>query len=184
MDTKLIIIQLVVVAQGVYLAFTENKRNIYLFTFLFNLASLVMYAFNRDLTASVSCAVLTVRAFIYIYKDRLRASLSRVNASLIPIFFILLHAVMGAVTMDRPIQILSVLAPMLTTAYMWWGKNTQDLRMGNFLAYTLWAVYELITGLYIVMVSDMINALTFLTFFIYYMVQKRKGSLDNHETGQ
>lgn len=162
MTPQLIITQVIIVIIGVYLAFTENKKGIYLVTFLFNLATFIMYVLNHDRGAAVSAALLSVRAFIYIYREQLKEKLGRLSA-VIPVFFILLHIVLGAMTLDTPWQLLCMLAPALTTAYMWWGRNTQDLRAGNFVAYGMWALYEGVTGLYIVMASDIIQSVVFAT---------------------
>ncbi len=172
MDTELIIIQIVVVLVGIYLAFTENKKNIYVVTFLFNLATLIMYVVNKDFATSVSCTILTARAFIYINKDRLKERMGSFS-TVIPVFFIGLHLVMGAVTLENPWQLLSMLAPSITTGYMWWGRNTQELRAGNFVTYCMWAVYEAVSGLYIVMASDIISTVVFGGAFIYKAAHKQ-----------
>ena len=165
MTPQLIITQIVIVIIGVYLAFTENKKGIYLVTFLFNLGTFIMYMLNHDSGAAISAALLSVRAFIYIYREQLKIRMGKFGA-IIPIFFILLHIVLGGIALETPWQLLCIAAPVLTTAYMWWGHNTQDLRAGNFIAYGMWALYEAVTGLYIVMASDLVQTVIFGVAFI------------------
>lgn len=165
MTPQLIITQIVIVLIGIYLAFTENKKNIYLVTFLFNLSTMIMYIFNHDKAATISSMVLTIRALVYIMRDRLKTLLGRF-AWTVPCSFFVLHLVLGLISIDSPIQLLCIAAPILTAAYMWWEHGTQDLRAGNSIAYGLWALYEGITGLYIVMVSDIVQTLVFAYSFI------------------
>lgn len=165
MTPQLLITQIAVVLIGVYLAFTENKKGIYLVTFLFNLTTFIMYVLNHDRGAAISAALLSARAFVYIYREPLKARLGKPSAA-IPVVFIVLHIVLGVLAIESPWQILCIVAPSLTAAYMWWGRGTQDLRAGNFLAYGMWALYEGVTGLYIVMASDIIQTVIFAVSFL------------------
>lgn len=160
MNAEIIITQLIIVGIGIYLAFTESKKRIYLVTFLFNLTTTILYVIKGDTTTYLACIILTVRAFVFIYKDRLISRFGK-SACIIPIFFIVLQLGAGLYTIENPWQLLTILAPAITCAYMWWEHGTQDIRGGNFLTYGMWATYELISGLYIIMISDIINSLFF-----------------------
>lgn len=70
----IIITQIIVVLINYYIATTENKKNIYVVTFLFNFSNLVMYLANKDKTTAILYIVISVRSFIYIY---LKTSLRR-----------------------------------------------------------------------------------------------------------
>lgn len=166
-DKILIIVQIFIVIVSVYMAFTENKKRIYLLTFLINLGTFLLYVINRDTATMISCAVLTVRALAYIYKDRFKTPA-------IPIAFIAIHLVMGAFTIEDPWQLLPILAPCFTAAYMWWGKTTQELRFGAMITCAMWSVYEGLSGLYIVMICDGVTALANLISLIWHLVRKKK----------
>lgn len=98
----IIIIQIILVIINSYLAITENKKNIYVVTFLFNLANLIMYAIKGDKTTVIIYVVITLRSLVYIFKDKL------IKYNFIPIAFILIQFGLGIMTMDNPWQIISI----------------------------------------------------------------------------
>ena len=56
---------------------------------------------------------------------------------------------------------------------MWFSKNTQELRIWNAICNGLWGIYNLMTGLYIVMMSRII------TVIINLVVYKENKKKDN-----
>lgn len=147
----IIVIQIILVIINSYLAITENKNNIYVVTFLFNLANLIMYAIKGDKTTVIIYVVITLRSLIYIFKDKL------IKYNFIPITFILIQLGLGVITMDNPWQMISISAPCFTCYYLWYLDTTQKLRVGNIIANSLWAVYNIVNGLYIASLSRLIT---------------------------
>lgn len=164
---QVITFQILCVIVNTYISFTEKKRNIYIATFLFNLFQLFMYFFNDDKTTALVYVIGTIMSFVYIYKDKIRFKARHI----IPVFFVACQLILGFMTMQRPIQIISIITPCVPTLYLWYCKNTQGLRIGNIITNTSWGVYNILTGLYIVVITRVIAIITNVIAFI----QNKKG---------
>lgn len=160
----LILTQIVVVLINFYIATTENKKNIYIVTFLFNFANLIMYFFNGDKTTVFIYIVISIRSFIYIYKDKFKTIL-------IPIIAIIVQLFVGFNNIENLWQLIPILVPCFVCYYMWFSKNTQELRIWNAVCNFLWGIYNLVTGLYIVMISRFLTVI--FNLFAYMKNNKR-----------
>ena len=139
------VMQIVTVIVNMYIAVTEKKKRIYIATFLLNLSQLIIYFLNNDLTTALIYIVIVIRSLIYIYKDNFKTNI-------IPYLAILIQLIIGYFTIENAIQILSVLIPCYSCWYLWFYKDTQKLRIGNIIANTAWAVYNIYNGLYIILI--------------------------------
>lgn len=145
-----IVLQAVACGLGIYQSRTENKKNIYLTTFLFNMSCLLVYLAIGEISTVLSYILITVRSYIYMFKDKL-------HYHIIPIGFIVIHLIVGFMSITNPWQLLSILAPSFTCFYMWYGKDTQQLRLGNIVNASLWLVYNIYCGLYILCINRVIT---------------------------
>ncbi len=143
------ILQIVAVIVNIYIAFTK-KKNVYIATFVFNMVNLVVYIFMKDYVSIASYILISTRSLLYICKDKF-------HTKLIPIVFIIMHIVFGLCLLDRPIQLLSILAPCTTCTYMWISKTEQHLRIGNIIVATIWGVYNFSLGLYGIFICRIIT---------------------------
>lgn len=153
------LMQIISVIVNTYIAFTEKKKRIYVATFLLNLAQLLMYFFNNDLTTGLIYIIIVVRSLIYIYKDKIKTNI-------IPYIVIIIQLLIGIFTIENPLQIISVLIPCYSCWYLWFYDTTQKLRIGNIIANLAWAVYNICCGLYIVLIM---RAITVGSNFIAYI---------------
>ncbi len=144
-----IIFQIFAVLISTYIAFVRSKKIVYVLTFLFNLSCLLVYYFNNDLVTSLMYLIIAIRSFVYIYKDK-------INYNFIPLLFILLHLIVWVLVPHTSISILSVLTPCFVTYYMWYWNTLQKLRIGNIINNGLWFIYNLITGVWILMVFRLV----------------------------
>ena len=144
-----IIFQIFAVLVSTYIAFTKSKKIVYILTFLFNLSCLLVYYFNNDLVTSLMYLIIAVRSFVYIYKNKIKHSF-------VPTIFILLHLMVWLLVPHTSISVLSVLTPCFVAYYMWYWNTLQKLRVGNIINNGLWFVYNLITGVWILMVFRLI----------------------------
>lgn len=161
------IMQVITTLVNIYISFTEKKKNIYLATFLLNFSQLLMYFFNGDITTGLIYIIIVIRSFIYLYKDKCKSNL-------IPIFIIIIQIAIGFATMQNYIQILSILIPCYSTYYLWFYKDTQKLRVGNIIANSLWAAYNVCTGLYIILIMRAITIVSNLVAFIKRKIELKK----------
>lgn len=149
---NVIIMQCIVVAINIYIANTENKFRIYFVTFLFNFANLLMYAFNNDKTTAIIYIVISIRSFVYIFKDKIKTPI-------VPIIAILAQLIVGFNSIENIWQLIPIITPCLVCYYMWFCKTTQQLRIWNAICNGAWGVYNFKTGLYIVMISRIITVI-------------------------
>ena len=161
--------QILSVIVNTYIAFTEKKIRIYIATFLLNLAQLFMYFFNDDLTTALIYIVIVIRSFVYIYKDKFKTNI-------IPYLAIIIQLLIGVFTIQSPIQILSILLPCYTCWYLWFYETTQKIRVGNIIANFAWAIYNVCTGLYIVLIMRAITILSNLIAYIKYKNNAKSGN--------
>ncbi len=161
------LMQIISVLVNTYIAFTEKKKRIYIATFLLNLAQFLMYFFNNDLTTSLIYIVIVVRSLIYIYKDKFKTNI-------VPYLAIIIQLLIGFFTIESPIQFLSVLIPCYTCWYLWFYETTQKIRVGNIIANFAWGIYNVCTGLYIVLIMRVITILSNLIAYIKYINSKEK----------
>lgn len=157
---SIIIMQIIVVLINYYIATTENKKNIYIVTFLFNFANLIMYFLNQDLATALIYVIISLRSFIYIYKDRIKSIV-------VPIICIVVQLAVGFTAIDNLWQLIPILTPCLVCYYMWFSQTTQQLRVWNAICNGLWGVYNFKTGLYIVMISRVITVIMNVCAYIY-----------------
>lgn len=165
---ELIIIHVILVITNSYIAVTENKRNIYIVTFLFNLLNLIMYLFKGDITTMTLYVSVTTRSLIYIFKDRI------IQYNIIPIGFILLQIILGILTMTNYWQIISISVDCFSCYYLWYFDTTQKLRVGNIIANTDLAVYNIVNGLYIASISRFITIAVNSTAYIKNLDKSNK----------
>ena len=149
-DWSVIIAQIFVVIINLYIATTENNKHIYVVTFLFNFSNLIMYLLNDDKTTSIVYIIISLRSFLYIFKVKFKTSI-------IPFSVIAAHLIIGAFTIENAWQLLSILTPCFVCYYMWFWNTTQKLRIGNIINNSLWLIYNLYTGLYIVSIARIIT---------------------------
>lgn len=147
---SIIIAQIFVVAINLYLATTEDKLKIYIITFLFNFSNLIMYIVNGDKATTIVYIVISLRSFIYIFRDKFKTPI-------IPICVISCHLILGFFTIENVWQILSIVTPCFVCYYMWFWKTTQKLRVGNIINNTLWLIYNIHGGLYIVVIARLVT---------------------------
>ena len=163
------LMQIITILVNIYISFTEKKKRIYIATFLLNLSQLLMYMFNNDLTTTLIYIVITVRSFIYIYKDKFKTDI-------VPYLAILIQLIIGYYTIENTMQILSILIPCYTCYYLWFYNDTQKIRIGNIIANTLWGVYNIATGLYIVLIM---RAMTIISNIVAYIRRKKQLAKEN-----
>lgn len=158
------IMQIVTIIVNVYISFTEKKQRIYIATFLLNLAQLLMYFFNNDLMTALIYIVIVVRSLLYIYKDKFKTNI-------IPYVAIVLQLLIGFLTIKTPLQIMSIVIPCYSCWYLWFYNDTQKLRIGNIIANSAWAIYNVCDGLYIILIM---RAMTIGSNLIAYVRRKKQ----------
>ncbi|MBR1540975.1 MAG: YgjV family protein [Clostridia bacterium] len=158
------IMQIISLIVNIYISFTEKKKRIYIATFLLNFSQLLMYYFNKDITTSFIYIVITIRSLLYIYKDNFKTNL-------IPYTAIVIQLLIGYFTIENTSQIISILIPCYSCWYLWFYQDTQKLRIGNIIANFAWGIYNIIGGLYIILIMRLI---TILSNLIAYTKRKRE----------
>lgn len=158
------LMQILTIISNIYISFTEKNKRIYIATFLLNFSQLIMYVFNDDLTTGLIYIVITLRSFLYIYKDKFRTNI-------IPYTAMIIQLLIGYFTIQNKFQILSILIPCYSTWYLWFYNDTQKLRIGNIVANTAWAVYNIYSGLYIILIM---RFMTIGSNLIAYIRRKRR----------
>lgn len=158
------LMQVITIIVNIYISFTEKKKRIYIATFLLNFAQLIMYFLNNDFTTGLIYIVIVVRSLIYIEKDRFKTDL-------IPYSIIAIQILIGVFTIENLFQLMSILIPCYSCWYLWFYNDTQKLRIGNIIANTLWAIYNVCTGLYIILIM---RAMTIGSNFIAYTRRKKE----------
>lgn len=156
--------QFITIIINIYISFTEQKKRIYIATFLLNLSQLLMYLFNNDLMTGLIYIVIVIRSFIYIYKDKFQSNI-------VPYIAMLLQILIGTITIDNQTQILSILISCYSCWYLWFYKDTQKLRIGNIIANIAWGIYNICTGLYIILVM---RAITIVSNILAYIKRKKE----------
>lgn len=144
-DEMVLAMQIITVLVNIYISFTEKKKRIYIATFWLNLAQLFMYFFNKDMMTALIYIVIVVRSLLYIYKDKFKTNV-------IPYAVIVLQLLIGCIKIEVPLQVLSIIIPCYSCWYLWFYNDTQKLRMGNIIANTAWAIYNVCDGLYVILI--------------------------------
>ena len=133
---------------GVYIAFAKYK-NIYIISFLFNFAHLLLYILTDEKAAIVTYSIISIRSFIFCFY--------RNNKNLaLPAFFSSMHIIFGFLTLTSPIQVITIITPCITTFNSYMSENEKQIRIGNIVTNSLWAFYNLTLGLYILIIMRLI----------------------------
>ena len=161
----IILMQIITIILNIYISFTEKQKRIYIAIFLQNFAQLLLYGFNNDLTTTLIYIMITIRSVLCINKNKFKTDL-------VPYLIINIQLLIGCFTMENSLQLISVLISCYSCWYLWFYNDTQKIRIGNIIANTAWAIYNLYTGLYIILIMRFI---TITSNFIAYI--KRKNEL-------
>ena len=161
----IILMQIITIILNIYISFTEKQKRIYIAIFLQNFAQLLLYGFNNDLTTTLIYIMITIRSVLCINKNKFKTDL-------VPYLIINIQLLIGCFTMENSLQLISVLISCYSCWYFWFYNDTQKIRIGNIIANTAWAIYNLYTGLYIILIMRFI---TITSNFIAYI--KRKNEL-------
>ena len=149
----------------IYIAFTQKKRNVLAATFLINLAQTVCYYIANDTAAFYIAIVITIRTFVYIFSERLKKYRWSI---LVPITAIAIHLAIGFMTIETPMQLITMLTPCFTCYYLWFFRRTQSIRVGNIVGNALWLVYNCLGGLWILALTRVwtiaLNAAAYLRY--------------------
>jgi len=156
------IMQIVTIIVNIYIAFTEKKKRIYIATFLLNFSQLIMYFYDGDLTTALIYIVIVIRSFIYIYKEKIKTNS-------IPYIIIIIQVLIGVLTIETKLQLISIVISCYSCWYLWFYNNIQKLRIGNIIANTAWAIYNICNGLYIILIM---RAITIASNWIAYIKRK------------
>ena len=111
-----------------------------------------MYFINDDKTTAILYISITIRSFIYIFKDKFKTII-------VPVIAILIQLFVGFKNIENICQHIPIITPCLVCYYMWFCKTTQQLRIWNMICNGLWGLYNFKTNLYIVMVSRIITVI-------------------------
>lgn len=173
-DLKWIIItQIITLIFQFFISSNEKLKNIFLLTFILNILNLICHLLNKDYATVFVEIFIVIRSFIYIYREKLK---KYKHSYVIPWFFIIIKPIVGLLAIKNGLQIISILIPSYTTYYMWYYTTTQKLRIGNIVGNLFWAIYNLLTGLWILSISNIITII--MNVFEYIKNNKiKKGKL-------
>lgn len=150
-DNLLTIMQLVVLFVSIYISFTPHIKRIFVADFIVNVSLLACYIILGDVTTAVMYVCISLRSFVYIYKDRL------LRYGWIPWVAIVAQIALGFATIDNPFQIVSIFIPCWVCWYLWyWHDDKQKIRFGNIVNNGCWGIYNGIVGLWIVVLMRVI----------------------------
>lgn len=145
------IMQLVVLFVSIYISFTPKIKHIFVADFIVNVSLLACYVILADITTAIMYVCISVRSFVYIYKDRL------MSHAWIPWAAIAAQVVLGFATIENPFQIISIFIPCWVCWYMWyWHDDKQKIRFGNIVNNGCWGIYNGVVGLWIVVLMRVI----------------------------
>ena len=86
----------------------------------------------------------------------------------IPIAPIAVHLAVGVMSIETPLQLITMLTPCFTCYYLWFFRDTQRIRVGNIVGNTLWLVYNCLGGLWILALTRVwtiaLNAAAYLRY--------------------
>lgn len=148
-----IIVQIVVLLVQLYIATNDKLKNIFIARFLYNALYMVLFFINGDITTTLTYVLNTVRSAVYIEREEI---CKYKWSFIVPILFILAQILSGLMTMKNYWQIISIFNGCYFAYYLWFYKTTQKLRIGNMIGDFLWLVYNIISRLWIVVLSRFI----------------------------
>lgn len=176
-DNLLTIIQLVVLLVSIYISFTPHIRRIFVADFIVNVSLLACYVILGDVTTAVMYVCISLRSFVYIYKDRL------LRYGWIPWVSIVAQIALGFATIDNPFQIVSIFIPCWVCWYLWyWHDDKQKIRFGNIVNNGCWGIYNGIVGLWIVVLMRVIVVLSNAVSIVRtYQEEKKRGRANSKQ---
>ena len=152
--TTLIIFQILGLIFQFYIATLHNRTHVMAVTFLFNFSNLICYLLNNDITAFYSAIIICVRTFVYIFMEKFKTYKWH---WVIPCIAIFIQLVIGMQTISNIFELIPILAPCYTCYYLWFYDSLQKLRVGNIIGNSMWFIYNMSTGLYILSVGRAIT---------------------------
>lgn len=139
-----IITQTLALICNAYVAFTKNKKRIYVANIFYNLFCILTGIIQQTYSLCTSSTIITYRSIALIYKEKIKE-----KYKWFPITFILLHIITGIWSYEYMIDIFSIIAPIITGLVMWYSDNLQLYRINNIIVNTMWFVYGICINTYI-----------------------------------
>jgi len=148
--------------------YAKSRFGYLLMCALANFASLAVFVFNGDSAASLSLILINVRSLAYLYQGRAKTDA-------IPFICLIAQAIalipsFSSSVLTSPLSLLPMALTMYATAFMWWSKSMQHMRLHNTVNDLLWGIYDLATGLPIAGLTDISSAIMSLSA---YAVRRR-----------
>lgn len=135
-----IVAQMITVAIGIYLGFSQDRKHVYVATFAFNLANVIMNAANNDAATAAIGVCIAIRSFVYIFRDRCHDK--KVLWYGVPIAAIAAQLAVGWTNINSPWLLIPTLVPAFVCWYMWFDKNLQRMRIDGVICNILWTAYH------------------------------------------
>ena len=151
---SLIVFQVISLIFQFFIANIKNRTYVMILTFLLNISNLLCYLLNDDMTAFYSAIIICIRTFVYIFMEKIKEHKWH---WIIPSIAIIIQFFIGMKTIGNIFELIPILVPCYTCYYLWFYANLQKLRVGNMIGNTLWFVYNVVTGLYILSLSRIIT---------------------------
>ena len=168
MSPSVIVAQVVLTVLLLAGPYAKSRFGYLMMVALSNVASLAVFVLNGDAAASLSLVLINLRSIAYLYQGRAKTDvipflcLIAQTVALIPSF--------STSMLANPLSLLPMALTIYATAFMWWSKNLQHMRLHTAVNDLLWGVYDLTTGLPIAGFTDISSAVVSLSA---YAVRKR-----------
>ena len=163
--------QILVCIVQYYIANTEKVKNIFITTWLFNVFNLLCYFIKDDKTTVYVYILISVRSFVYIYRDKIKKHRFHF---IVPALAVVAQLIVGYLTITNYWQLIPVLIPCYVCYYMWYYDTTQKLRVGNIIGNGAWGIYNAATALYIIAVARFVTVIMNVAAYIKHRHQKEE----------
>lgn len=150
----IIIFQILAIIIDVYIAFSNNKRNILIAVFSYNFLSMLLYFMIKDYTTVYSFILIVSRSFIYLFQNKIK---KHKLSFLVPISIMLIHVIVGLRTFESFWNIIPIAAPIIVCYLLWFEKSRQNMRLEQASSDLLWIAYNIHSGLYIICISGLFS---------------------------
>lgn len=170
-----ILLQIIAVILNLYTAFTNNKKNILIATFAFNTFCLLIYALINNKASVISYILIVSRSTVYLFQNKLK----QIRFSfLVPIGFILMHILFGINTYISIWNLIPIVAPSICCYLLWFEKSRQKMRLEQLMSDSLWLIYVIHSGLYILSISRIVSIISgFMAWTKNHVLSKNTQSL-------
>lgn len=165
------VISVIMFVLSIIEAVVKRKFSVVVINFVQCALLCFLYFFLEDWVALSTGIILAIRSFIFIFYEKIQKYKWH---HLIPWLAVVVQIAISIPTFNNLTQILIICASCFYTAFIWYMKDRQIIRLGNIATLIIWILYNFINGYWLANAQRFVSLIS--NVIVYILVKTGKKS--------